>query len=192
MGKSSEPTFMSWCDRTTIDCIAWRRLFLSDGAWFGIAGVLALVCGTVGDQLFRKPPLGLRYQTPARRMLGTPLSPEVTSVSINMVGIEEVDALLANPNVIILDARPRVFYEMGHLPSARSLSREHFDTDFGALERSLRAPGKTLLIYCSDASCEDGALVARALQQRGLGPLHLFHGGFAEWEAGGRPVEASQ
>jgi rhodanese-related sulfurtransferase len=189
MDKSSEPTSMSLCDRPMIERAVWKRLLLIDAAWFGMAGALALVCGTLGDQIFRKTPLGLRYQTPTHRMLSTPAA---LAEPINSIGIEEVDTLLSSSKVILIDARPRVFYEMGHLPGARSLSREQFDKDFAALEGHLGAQGQALLIYCSDADCEDGAIVARTLQQRGLGPLQLFHGGFAEWEAAGKPVETSQ
>jgi rhodanese-related sulfurtransferase len=140
-----------------------------------------------GDQLFRHPPLGWKYQTAAERILKS--SAPQKHAPIEMVSLEETGALLARPDVITLDARPRVFYEIGHLPGARSLSREQFESDFSLIENALRVPGRTLLVYCSDASCEDSALVARALQERGLGPLLLFPGGLEEWEAAGRPVE---
>lgn len=163
----------------------WKRFLLADSVWFCAAAVVALAVGMAGDQLLRQPPLGWRYQTAAQRVLAS-------HTPINLVSVEEVEALLARTDVIALDARPRVFYDLGHLPGARSLSREHFDKDFALLESALGVPGQTLLIYCADASCEDGALVARALQERGLGPLLVFPGGLAEWEATGKPVEAAQ
>jgi rhodanese-related sulfurtransferase len=166
----------------------WGRFLIADSAWFGIAAVIALAAGVAGDQLLGQPPLGLRYQTAVQRVLTTP-APDVPQEPINLVSLEEVTALLSRPEVVALDARPRVFYEIGHLPGARSLSREQFDADFLLIEPALRVPGKTLLVYCSDANCEDSALVARALQKRGLGPLLIFPGGFAEWEAAGQPVE---
>ena len=171
---------------------SWLRLFLADGTWFGAAAVVALAAGVIGDQLFRNPPLGLRYTTASQRALQSSVPSTAALAPINIVALEEVEALLARSDVITLDARPRVFYELGHLPGARSLSREEFSTEFSSIEPILRVPGRTLLIYCSDVSCEDGALVARALQERGLGPLLLFAGGVAEWESAGKPVEATR
>ncbi|MDB6152583.1 MAG: rhodanese domain protein [Chthoniobacteraceae bacterium] len=161
------------------------RLLLADAAWFFAATLIALGMGMVGDRFFRHPPLGWHYQTAAQRVLATPGSG--SKRSINMVSLDEVIALVSRPDVIALDARPRVFYELGHLPGARSLSREQFAVDFALLENELR--GHTLLVYCSDAGCEDSAIVAHELQKRGLGPLILFPGGLEEWEAAAHPVE---
>ncbi|RYZ28068.1 MAG: rhodanese-like domain-containing protein [Sphingobacteriales bacterium] len=110
---------------------------------------------------------------------------------INLVTLDEMDALLGRAEVIPLDARPRDFYDLGHLPRALNLSREQFGPDFAVLEPVLRKPGQTLLVYCSDASCEDSVLVARELQKRGMGPLLIYPGGFAEWESAGKSVEGS-
>lgn len=171
---------------------AWKRLVMSDAAWFSAAALVSLAIGTIIDQSFRKPSLGWRYQAAAERML---VKPEVIegSVPINLVSIEEAAAAIANQTVLLLDARPRVFHELGHLPGALSLSRERFQEDFALIEPALRAVGKRpLLIYCSDADCEDAAIVARALEERGVGPLLLYPGGFTEWESAGRTVEVSQ
>lgn len=179
---------MSLFDRLAFDGAGWRRSFCGDVGWFGVVGALALLSGVLGDRIFRTQPLGLRYRTTSQRIL-MEQPPEAAIIGI---GIEEVGVLLADPNVVVLDARPGVFFEMGHLPGARNLSREQFEKDFAAFEVSSTLKRKTLLVYCSDVSCEDGAIVARTLQQRGLGPLRLFQGGFVEWEAAGKPVETSQ
>lgn len=171
-------------DSTACNPLTWRRHFLADGAWFCVSMVGALTVGLAGDQLFRKPSLGWSYQSPALRSL-------TSHTLINLVSVEEVEALLVRADVIVLDARPPAFFEMGHLAGARNLSREQFDKDFASLETILRAPGQTLLIYCSDVSCEDGALIARTLQQRGFTSLLLFPGGIAEWEGAGKPLEAA-
>ncbi len=167
----------------------WTRLLLRDTAWCAAAAVLALALGVIGDQLFRRPPFGLQYVNAAQRVLAT--TPKAASTSINLVSLDELDALLGKPGVLLLDARPRLLHELGHLPGAKVLSREDFESDFRALEPVLRTPGATLLIYCSDASCEDSAIVARWLQERGVGPLLIFPGGFADWEEAGWPVEST-
>ena len=183
---------MLWCDKTMLHTLGRSQLLLGDVAWFGGACAIALVLGIIGDQLFRSPPLGLRYRSSTERILATPAALDAGAATFNVVGTEEVEALLADPNVITLDARPRVFYEISHLPGALSLSREQFEKDIRLIETTLREPGRTLLVYCSDPSCEDGARVCRALQERGFKSLHLYHGGFDEWEAAGMPVESAQ
>ena len=159
-------------------------VLLSDSGWFCAAAVLAVAVGVAGDRLFRDLPLGLSYRSVPERVL-------VAETTINLVDLEEVESLLGRAETIVLDARPHAFFEMGHLPEAMSLSREAFENDFAALETVLRTPGKSLVIYCSDASCEDGARVARALQRRGFESLAVFPGGIAEWEAAGKALEVT-
>jgi rhodanese-related sulfurtransferase len=159
-------------------------VLLADAGWFGAAAALALAVGVTGDRLFRELPLGLSYRSTPERVLAA-------GTAITLVSLEEVESLLGRPETIVLDARPRVFFELGHLPGALSLSREAFEHDFAALETVLRSPRKSLLIYCSDLSCEDGARVARALQQRGFESLAVFPGGVAEWEAAGKTLEVT-
>jgi rhodanese-related sulfurtransferase len=110
---------------------------------------------------------------------------------IERVGIDEAEAMILRPDVVSLDARPRDFYELGHLPGARCLSREEFEKTFTSIESELRRGGQKILIYCSAADCEDGEIVARALQTRQIGPLYLYPGGYDEWEAAGKPVETT-
>lgn len=161
-----------------------KRQILGDASWLVIVALAALAVGLAIDQGFRRPALGLRYVSAAQKM--TAELPQ----SIEQLGVEEVAGIINRSSAVVLDARPRVFYEMGHLPGARSLSREEFDKDFALLEAELRADGRTLLVYCADVDCEDGAIVARALQTKGMRSVSLFPGGFAEWEASGNTVEA--
>jgi rhodanese-related sulfurtransferase len=168
-----------------------KGIILTDGVWFGAAAMAALLTGVAIDQAFRNPSMGLRYQSAAERILAPSTPSSVPQQAINFVDLEEVEAMLLRRDVIVLDARPRDFYELGHLPGARCLSREELSKDFALLESQLRGVDRELLVYCSDAGCEDSAVVARALQTRGFTRLHLFPGGYAEWEAAGRRVEVS-
>lgn len=168
------------------------RLLIADIGWLGAASAVALVLGGGSDQVFRHPPLGWHYQSAVHRVLAAQPSEAPVDAAVNLVSLQEAEALLGRSDLVVLDARPRIFFELGHLPGARSLSREQFEADFRVLEPLLRKPGQTLLIYCTDADCEDGAIVARNLQARGIASINLFPGGYAEWESGGRPVEVMQ
>lgn len=161
------------------------RLFLADGAWFGAVALLALATGTVADQLFRNPPVGLTYRPAALR-------PGLSSASETPIMLDEMRALVGQPGVVLLDARPNLFFEMSHLPGAHLLSREQFAEGFARIEPLLRAAGQTLVVYCSDAECEDGGRVAQSLRERGLENVRVFVGGIAEWEAAGLPMEVGK
>src|SRR4051812_24828163 len=86
--------------------LAWKRLLLADAGWFGCAALAALFIGFIGDQLFRHPPLGWRFQTAAQRVVAA----SKAQAAIDLVSLEELATLLARPDVIALDARPDVFY----------------------------------------------------------------------------------
>ena len=170
--------------------LATSRRLAGDVRWFVLAAAVSLLIGTILDRLLRHPPLGWTYQTAAERLVGgaSPSGEGITPVS--SVDLEDLERLRAQPHVLILDARPRLVYEIGHLPGALPLSREQFEQDFSFLASRLKAPGVIAVVYCSDSTCEDGAAVAELLSQRGT-TVKLFAGGFAEWEAAGLPVEVT-
>jgi rhodanese-related sulfurtransferase len=163
------------------------RLLLADGLWLAAAAAVSLSFGIVADQLFRHPPLGLLYHPAALRIID-PSAPAASAI----FDVTDLRPVLAQPGVVLLDARPHLFFEMGHLPGALPLAREEFPADFALLETQLRAPGKTFVVYCSDAGCEDGARVAQSLRERGIERVSVFIGGFDAWEAAGQPVEVAK
>lgn len=162
------------------------RSLSSDLFAFSLFAFASLAIGISVDSLFRKPPLGLKYQKPAERISAA--SADQPS-AITIIGLQETSELLNREDIIILDARASDFFEIAHIPGARNLSRDNFDTDFQSLEKELRAEGKTLLLYCSDIDCEDSAKVAAKLRNMGFARIKLFEGGFAEWEAAEMPTE---
>lgn len=156
-------------------------LLSSDAVWVGAVAIVSLVAGTCYNQLSSASALGggAAIIAPGGSVQ------ESGTKTIERIGSEEVARLLSAPGQIAIDARPRVFFDLGHLPGAWSLSREQFDQDFRGLEANLRNSENTYIVYCSDLDCEDGAVVARELQKRGLPSVRLFAGGIAEWEAAG-------
>ncbi len=174
--------------------IHWPATLATDSlAFIGTAG-LALLLGVLLDTFVRTQPLGLTYRKPLAGLIAADISQTSDSAgaTIAYVTFDEVDALLKRPDVIVLDAQDAAFFGLGHLPGARSLSKETFDQDFPALEPLLRVPGKSLLVYCSDADCENSAVVAQKLYDRGFRELYLYKGGMEEWQSAGMPVETSE
>ena len=89
---------------------------------------------------------------------------------------------LADPAVMVFDARKPELYAAGHLPGARSLPVEEAGarlTAFAA-ELTLHTP---LLVYCDGADCSDSLELALKLRGFGFTDISLYPGGFAEWTA---------
>src|SRR5271163_4766755 len=101
--------------------------------------LLAMAALAIGLAInrFSSQPLPIMYQTTEQRfdaeltsLVATPpfkIAPAAT------VGLEEFLAAVNSKSALILDARPSVFFEQGHVPGALSLSRESFARDYRRL-----------------------------------------------------------
>ena len=97
---------------------------------------------------------------------------------------------LVESKAIILDARPALFYRVGHVPGARALSRETFETDYARQRAFLESHHEDrLVIYCSGDTCVDSRMVAAALQKLGYPHVLVYAGGWEEWQAAALPEE---
>lgn len=91
---------------------------------------------------------------------------------------------------LFLDARPRDFYDMSHVPGALPLSEEGFERAFSALEPRLRS-SLDVIVYCAGFGCEASHIVARKLKERGI-PAAILHEGWPAWTDAGYPVKAGK
>ncbi len=87
---------------------------------------------------------------------------------------------------LFLDARPRDFWTMSHIPGALSLAEEDFDRSFAELEPKLRATFN-IVVYCSGYGCEASHIVARKLREKGIHAAILSEG-WPAWTDAGYPV----
>lgn len=105
--------------------------------------------------------------------------------------MEMVEAAAAKARLekgaLFLDARGIAFYEMGHIPGARSLPEEDFDGSFAKLEDTLRRRFD-IVVYCSGYGCEASHIVARKLRDRGV-EAAILHEGWPAWTDAGYPVK---
>lgn len=161
-----------------------------------IYALLALSAGWIVNH-FQHPSVSFPYVPLEDRLseivrhLGAPPSQPTHERQMEIVSAE---SLASNTQTaLILDARPRLLYEIGHIPGALSLPREDFEPAFLTLRDVLEAHRRRLLIvYCSDSTCKDSRLVADALYTLGFGNIAIFPEGFEKWEAQGRPTEVSR
>jgi rhodanese-related sulfurtransferase len=161
------------------------------GIWLLLTG--CLLAGIVGNEM-RSSPLPLVYSSPAARLnrsveqLGTTATSPIALEGV--VEKDEMQKISSNHAALILDARPEIFFRLGHIPSALSLPRDDFEKQYQALQSTLQSHrDKPLVVYCSSSDCHDSQMVADALQKLGYAHVRLFPGGWSDWENASLPEE---
>jgi rhodanese-related sulfurtransferase len=165
---------------------------LRDLVGVALLAVAALAAGLVMNR-FSQAPLPIVYQTPEQRFdaeLTTLVSaPPFKIAPAATVGLDKFRAAVESKSALILDARPSVFFENGHVPGAINLARDDFAHDYRRLTGVLEANrDKPIIVYCSGGECHDSKLVANALLSLGFGDVTVFTGGWDAWSAAGLPA----
>ena len=169
----------------------------ADAIALWLLATVSLCLGLLVNQI-RDRPMPLVYQTKEERLMttvGRITSAEVGADAImktvpDYIGVDEVRALVAGGKVIIVDARPEVFYRSGHIPGSISLPRDDFEAGYARRSEMLEAKkGSIIVIYCSGSSCGDSDLVRKALQLLGYNHMTVFNGGWSAWVSAGLPEE---
>jgi rhodanese-related sulfurtransferase len=105
--------------------------------------------------------------------------------------IEEVEVQEAHSRLekgaLVLDARPRAFYDMSHVPGALPLPEDDFDRAFASIEDRLRSHFD-IIVYCSGYGCEASHIVARKLAGKSIRAA-VLHEGWPAWTDAGYPVK---
>ena len=156
-----------------------------------LLAVAALLIGLAMNR-FSAAPLPIVYQTPERRFdaeLTTLISaPPFKIAPAATIGLDKFRAAVDSKSALILDARPSVFFENGHVPNAVNLARDDFAHDYRQLTGVLEANrDKPIIVYCSGGECHDSKLVANALLSLGFSDVTVFTGGWDAWSAAGLP-----
>ena len=94
----------------------------------------------------------------------------------------DLERLLAGGEVCLIDVRPAIEYEAGHLPGAISLPLEQLPERLQELPRD-----HPIVAYCRGEYCLFADDAVRLLRQHGFRAIRL-EGGWPEWRLEGRPV----
>ena len=157
-----------------------------------LLAIASLAAGLVVNR-FSLSPLPIVYQAPEQRF-DAELTTLVAAAPFKIapaatVGLEEFRSAVESKSALILDARPSVFFEQGHVPGALNLARDDFAHDYRDLAGVLQvAHDKPIIVYCSGGECHDSRLVANALLSLGFGNVSVFTGGWDAWSAAGLPA----
>ena len=167
----------------------------------GVVGVGSLLIG-LSINRFRERPLPLVYENKEVRVMKAveriahePPAAGVQAGSTlpELLSLEEFRGFVADRKGTVLDARPNIFYRIGHVPGALNLPREDFETAYAAnkalLEGQKTAP---IAIYCSSEECEDATLVRKALVQLGFTKVSIFEEGWRGWTEAGLEEESAE
>ena len=111
---------------------------------------------------------------------------KVTSISIS-----DFFVLQQSGKVLLFDARPAFFYQLGHIPGAISLPKPDCDAEITKRESEIKAAiaSKTpIVVYCTNLLCPDARTVALHLADFGYSSSTLT-GGWESWKEAGLPTE---
>jgi rhodanese-related sulfurtransferase len=113
---------------------------------------------------------------------GTPLD-----VLLPPVEIEELEAALEDPDVVVIDAQGEGGYERAHITGAIN-----FDLDDVEKQAStdISDEGRRIILYCTDQDCLGAEFVGTLLVEAGYSNIGRFPGGVDGWAKAGRPIEA--
>lgn len=169
---------------------------LRDLGGVAVLAIASLVAGLMINH-FSAAPLPVVYQTPEQRfdaeLTTLVAAPPFKIAPAATVGLEEFHSAVDNKSALILDARPSVFFERGHVPGAFNLARDNFAQDYRRLAGVLRsAHDKPIIAYCSGGDCHDSRLVANALLSLGFSNVSVFTGGWDAWSAAGLPASTER
>ena len=185
-----------WIGRT-----GWRKIAAMRN-WHGLLIAAVLLGGCVAPPK-QEPVVSPAVPAPAAAMGGAQqgggASGEmagkprevVAAASVGSIGLEELFGLVESGGVLLLDVRPALFHNLGHIPGSLGLPRKSSDGWIPAEEGRIRgavSAGRPVVLYCANRECPDASAVAGKLAARGI-PVKVFGGGWDEWKAAELPTE---
>ncbi|MGZ4987609.1 MAG: rhodanese-like domain-containing protein, partial [Limisphaerales bacterium] len=94
----------------------------------------------------------------------------------------ETKELLAQKQIVLVDARAAEYYQTEHIPGAISLPDTSTKSELAAFAANYPAKDTTLVVYCASAQCPAASNLARVLRKKwGYTNVHVMQGGMAEY-----------
>jgi len=100
----------------------------------------------------------------------------------------KTNEILKMKNIIIVDARERIFYEKGHIKGAINIPYDEIKINSYDFLKILNKD-KEIVIYCDGGYCEASFIVAEFLIKNGFKNISVYIDGYPEWEKKGFPCE---
>ena len=97
---------------------------------------------------------------------------------------------LYNKNVLFVDARDHVEYEIGRIKGAISLPYYEFD-EYKSFLQSI-SKNTPLVAYCDGRDCDLSIMLGDKLFELGYKQVYIFFGGWIDWQDNNYPVESDE
>jgi len=94
---------------------------------------------------------------------------------------------LFQQDVLFIDARDYVEYEIGHIRGAIALPYYEFDKYKSVLESISK--DTPLVTYCDGTDCDLSILLGDKLFELGYSQVYIFFGGWIDWQENSYPIE---
>ena len=94
--------------------------------------------------------------------------------------------LEANPELVLVEALPEMYFHKGHLPGAINLPHTQVDELAPGL---LPDRDAEIVVYCANGPCANSGIASARLVALGYANVSDYHEGKDEWVASGLPVE---
>ena len=101
----------------------------------------------------------------------------------------ELEGLLAEGDVVVIDALPASYYDQIHLPGALNLVETDVEQQAATL---LPDKNAAIVTYCSNEACGNSQAVANHLERLGYTAVRKYREGIQGWVAAGNPTESTQ
>ncbi len=116
------------------------------------------------------------------RLVGRLFADDDANGGLEAVSRDELLSGMASGKMALLDVRPEVEFEAGHLPEAINIPLEQLENMLNVLPKD-----KEIVAYCRGPYCVMSHEAVQRLQQLGY-RVRRFEEGYPEWKAAGLPV----
>ena len=157
-----------------------RRARLVDAEKRGLYVVYRLSNSGVYDLWRTLRDVGASQLAEVDRLVETYLTDRETLAAVSK---EELVQQIAEGSVVVLDVRPVVEYDQGHVAGARSIPIDELERCLAELPRD-----REIVAYCRGPYCVFSDEAVKLLAERGYRARRLTEG-LPEWRAAGYPVE---
>jgi len=94
----------------------------------------------------------------------------------------DVKPLLGRNGAVLVDARPRNYFDAGHIPGAISVPESSSEGDLAAF-RAQHDTSTLLVVYCGSPECPASKRLAETLAEKyGYRNVRYLPGGYQEWQ----------
>ncbi|MFN5247019.1 MAG: rhodanese-like domain-containing protein [Ignavibacteria bacterium] len=126
-----------------------------------------------------------KLPTPVQKQLAEKVTPieEQGPVKAKAINYSQVKKLMADPTVMILDARNEHEFAEGNLPNSRNifaLEFERYIPELIGMNKDIR-----IIVYCGGGQCELSHELSNNLIGLGFKKVYIYLGGWDDWKKNG-------